>query len=96
MQTYEAWSALCYGSESSEQGWLQWRKTAARTLCSPEVGSGGPRALQKVPKRALVRVDPLKKVLLRVSALLRVLKEVLKRVALLKRGLKKLLLGVNH
>ena len=47
-----------------------------------EVGSGGPRALQKVPKRALVRVDPLKKVLLRVSALLRVLKKVL--------------LGVNH
>ena len=61
-----------------------------------EVGSGGPRALQKVPKRALVRVDPLKKVLLRVSALLRVLKEVLKRVALLKRGLKKLLSRVNH
>ena len=45
-----------------------------------EVGSGGPRALQKVPKRALVRVDPLKKVLLSVSALLRVLKEVLKQV----------------
>ena len=45
-----------------------------------EVGSGGPRALRKVPKRALVRADPLKKVLLRVSALLRVLKEVLKRV----------------
>ena len=61
-----------------------------------EVGSGGPRALQKVPKRALVRVDPLKKVLLRVSALLRVLKEVLKRVPPLKRGLKKLLSGVNH
>ena len=61
-----------------------------------EVGSGGPRALQKVPKRALVRVDPLKKVLLRVSALLRVLKKVLKRVPPLKRGLKKLLLGVNH
>ena len=39
-----------------------------------EVGSGGPRALRKVLKRALVRVDPLKKVLLRVSALLRVLK----------------------
>ena len=34
-----------------------------------EVGSGGPRALQKVPKRALARVDPLKKGLLRVSAL---------------------------
>ena len=26
-----------------------------------EVGCGGPRALQKVPKRALVRVYPLKK-----------------------------------
>ena len=26
-----------------------------------EVGSGGPRALQEVPKRALARVDPLKK-----------------------------------
>ena len=61
-----------------------------------EVGSGGPRALRKVPKRALARVDPLKKVLLRVSALLRVLKKVLKRVPPLKRGLKKLLLGVNH
>ena len=61
-----------------------------------EVGSGGPRALQEVPKRALVRVDPLKKGLLRVNAPLRVLKEVLKRVAVLKRGLKKLLLGVNH
>ena len=96
MQTYEAWSALCYGSESSEQGWLQWRKTAARTLCSPEVGSGGPRALQKVPKRALVRVDPLKKVLLRVSALVRVLKKVLFRVSALLRVLKKVLLGVNH
>ena len=47
-----------------------------------EVGSGGPRALRKVLKRALVRVDPLKKVLLGVSALLRVLKKVL--------------LGVNH
>ena len=34
-----------------------------------EVGSGGPRALRKVLKRALARVDPLKKVLLRVSAL---------------------------
>ena len=61
-----------------------------------EVGSGGPRALQKVPKRALVRVDPLKKVLLRVSALLRVLKEVLKRVPPLKRGLKKLLKRVKR
>ena len=61
-----------------------------------EVGSGGPRALRKVRERALVRVDPLKKVLLRVSALLRVLKEVLKRVPPLKRGLKKLLSGVNH
>ena len=34
-----------------------------------EVGFGGPRALQKVPKRALARVDPLKKVFMRVSAL---------------------------
>ena len=40
------------------------------TCTSPEVGSGGPRALQKVPKRALARVDPLKKGLLRVSALI--------------------------
>ena len=38
-------------------------------LTCKEVGSGGPRALQKVPKRALVREDPLKKGLLRVSAL---------------------------
>ena len=55
-----------------------WKKECYYT--DEEVGSGGPRALQKVPKKALVRVDPLKKVLLRVSALLRVLKEVLKRV----------------
>ena len=67
-----------------------------KLLLKIEVGSGGPRALQKVPKRALVRVDPLKKVLLRVSALLRVLKEVLKRVPPLKQGLKKLLSRVNH
>ena len=66
------------------------------TLHSDEVGSVGPRALQKVPKRALVRVDPLKKVLLRVSALLRVLIKVLFRVRALLRVLKKVLLGVNH
>ena len=38
-------------------------------------GSGGTRALQKVPKRALARVDPLKEWLLRVSALFLVLKK---------------------
>ena len=67
-----------------------------RSKTMREVGSGGPRALKKVPKKALVRVDPLKKVLLRVSALLRVLKEVLKRVPPLKRGLKKLLKRVKR
>ena len=61
---------------------LRWSTLQVEPVCRKEVGSGGPRALQKVPKRALVRVDPLKKVLLRVSALLRVLKKVL--------------LGVNH
>ena len=53
-------------------------------------GSGGPRALQKAPKRALKRVDPLKKRLLRISALFWVLKRVLSFFALLWRGLKKL------
>ena len=62
-----------------------------KLLPPPEVGSGGPRALQKVPKRALVRVDPLKKVLLRVSALLRVLIKVLFRVSALLRVLKEVL-----
>ena len=61
-----------------------------------EVGSDGPRALQKVPKRALVRVDPLKKGLLRVSALFGVLKKVLTFFALLLRGLIKLPIRVNH
>ena len=52
-------------------------------------GSGGTRALQKVPKRALARVDPLKEWLLRVSALFLVLKKVLPFFALLLLGLTK-------
>ena len=49
--------------------WLHFRSITQFDWCLTEVGSGGPRALQKVPKRALARVDPLKKGLLRVSAL---------------------------
>ena len=52
-----------------------WEDICNLTFGKIEVGCGGLRALQKVPKRALVRVDPLKKVLLRVSPLFWVLKK---------------------
>ena len=67
------------------------------SLCDVhEVGSGGLRALQKVPKRALARVDPLKKRALESKCTRLSAQKVIKRVTPLKRGLKELLSRVNH
>ena len=57
-------------------------------------GSAGPWALFWALKKALKRVNPLKKALLRANPLFWVLKKVFKKVSLIKRALKKVLLWV--
>ena len=62
--------------------------------CKKHKGSAGPWALFWALKKALKRVNPLKKALLRANPLFWVLKKVFKKVSLIKRALKKVLLWV--
>ena len=72
---------------------ITWRHVC-QTLNLFHKGCAGPWALFWALKKALKRVNPLKKTLLRANPLFWVLKKVFKKVSLIKRALKKVLLWV--